>query len=251
MLKILKPNRGSVLVFSLIVLSILLSAAVTVATVSVSNRGSTLSTDNSNQSFQVANSGVEIVLRQIYKVTPTHADINALATALGGGAACASGIVTQTGVAGGSIRVFFYDKDDNVIDCTDTNWRGKVVGIKSEGTASGTTRLVETAVAAASDYAWVGIHTGGTIYYRSVTAPRGGWYRYTSGNHSPTKVCTDAGFLYATGACKVHDLIGGYTVESTYSYWLHDELGSSGIDCEYSIGWSDADPSSMKILCAK
>ena len=109
----------------------------------------------------------------------------------------------------------------------------------------------ETAVAAASDYAWVGIHTGGTIYYRSVTAPRGGWYRYTSGNHSPTKVCTDAGFLYATGACKVHDLIGGYTVESTYSYWLHDGLGSSGIDCEYSIGWSDADPSSMKILCAK
>ena len=62
MFKIFKPKKGSVLVFSLIVLSILLSAAVAVATVSVSNRKSTLSTDKSNQSFQVANSGVELVL---------------------------------------------------------------------------------------------------------------------------------------------------------------------------------------------
>ena len=118
--------------FSLIVLSILLSAAVAVATVSVANRRSTLSTAKSNQSFQVADSGVELVLQQIYKPVPTHANLNVLATALGGGATCSGGSIVKTGVSGGDIRVSFYDKNDGLVSCTDSSWRSKVVGIKSE-----------------------------------------------------------------------------------------------------------------------
>jgi uncharacterized membrane protein len=62
-----KPNKGSVLVFSLIVLSIVLSAALSVAVVNVSNRKSAGSTGQSVQSFQVADSGVEMALEAIYK----------------------------------------------------------------------------------------------------------------------------------------------------------------------------------------
>lgn len=134
------------LVFSLIVLSILFASAVAVATVAVSDRRLIMSTDKSNQSFQVANSGIEMVLRQIYKSVPTHANLNDLATALGGGAACSGGSIQKTGVAGGDVKVSFYDEDDNLIGCADTSWRSKLVGVKSEGTVAGTTRLLEMAV---------------------------------------------------------------------------------------------------------
>lgn len=141
--------KGSVLVFSLIVLAILLSAAITVATVSVINRRSTLTTTESNQSFQVANSGLELIMKEIYKNGSTHASLNALATALGGGATCSGSTITKTNVAGGTITVSFFDNANAPINCTDTDWRSKVADVKSEGTFSGSTRVVETAIAAA------------------------------------------------------------------------------------------------------
>lgn len=142
--------KGSVLVFSLIVLAILLSAAITVATVSVINRRSTLTTTESNQSFQVANSGLELIMKEIYKNGSTHASLNALATALGGGATCSGSTITKTNVAGGTITVSFFDNAKAPINCTDTDWRSKVADVKSEGTFSGSTRVVETAIAAGS-----------------------------------------------------------------------------------------------------
>ncbi len=248
MFKIFKPKKGSVLVFSLIVLSILLSAAVAVATVSVANKKSTLSTDKSNQSFQVANSGVELVLRQIYKTVPTHATLNALATALGGGAACAGGSITKTGVAGGDVRVSFFDKDDNLIGCADTNWRGKVVGVKSEGTAFGTTRLVETAVAAAGDYGWVqidpGVFTGaGWTHY----------VNYAAGNHSAQQMCINAGYLHYTGACQTTTTAQATTfvVTGTVIGALRPD-GTSFISCQYWAANTYFDnAATSKILCMK
>lgn len=141
--------KGSVLVFSLIVLAILLSAAITVATVSVINRRSTLTTTESNQSFQVANSGLELIMKEIYKNGSTHPSLGAMATALGGGATCSGGTITKTNVAGGTITVSFFDNARAPINCTDTDWRSKVADVKSEGTFSGSTRVVETAIAAA------------------------------------------------------------------------------------------------------
>ena len=142
----LKSSRGSVLVFSLIILSIILSAAITVATVSVTNQRSASSTGKSVQSFQVADSGIELALQKIYK--GNYATLNALATGMGGAASCTGGAISKNNVVGGSIKVSFYDNDGNLVTCTDTAWRDKVVRIKSEGAAFGTTRVVETAVAA-------------------------------------------------------------------------------------------------------
>lgn len=146
----LLPKKGSVLVFSLIILSIILSAAITVATVSVTNQRSASSTGKSVQSFQVADSGIELALQKIYK--GNYATLNALATGMGGAASCTGGAISKNNVVGGSIKVSFYDNDGNLVTCTDTAWRDKVVRIKSEGAAFGTTRVVETAVAAAGDF---------------------------------------------------------------------------------------------------
>ncbi len=262
MFKTLKPKQGSVLVFSLIVLSILLSAAVAVATVSVANRRSTFSTAKSSQSFQVADSGAELILQQIYKTVPTHADINALAAALGGEATCSGGVITKNNVVGGNIRVSFFDQNDALIGCADTAWRSKVVAIKSEGTTAGTTRLVETAVAAGSDFGWVnlvgGSHSGGTLGLGT-----GSSYSYYvrwegDGDHSPTKICRDAGYLYATGACRSRgtgnmspyhvtgSVIGAYDTGAHMSWmsclaWVVSSVSYSYFDVS----------TNSEILCAK
>ncbi len=260
MFRTLKLKQGSVLVFSLIVLSILLSAAVAIATVSVANRQSTFSTAKSNQSFQVADSGAELILQQIYKTVPTHASMSALAAALGGGATCAGGAITKSGVAGGNIKVSFYDQNDNLIDCADTAWRSKVVAIKSEGTAGGTTRLVETAVAAGSDFGWVnlvgGPHAGGVLQKNNTYDYYVAWFDGL--DHSATKICQDAGYLYAVGACRAQgtgnmaayyvggSIVGARNVTSTGS-WLSclAWAGTSESSAYFSV---DA---RSEILCAK
>ncbi len=140
-----KINQGSVLVFSLIILSIILSAAITVATVSVTNQRSATATGKSVQSFQVADSGIELALQKIYKGTYTSSD--SLATAMTG-MTCSGTTLTKSDVAGGNVSLTLFDNSNNPINCSDTSWRDKVVKVKSEGSAFGTTRVVETAVAA-------------------------------------------------------------------------------------------------------
>ncbi len=143
MLKFFQVKRGSVLVFSLIILSIMLSAALTITAVTLSNRKSAGSTAESVQSFQVADSGVEQVLRKIYK--GSYTTISTL------DASCVSGVVSFS-VSGGTVKVTFLDENGNFIDCNDSAWRSRLTKIKAEGTitASGTTRVIETAVAAVS-----------------------------------------------------------------------------------------------------
>ena len=140
-----KPNKGSVLVFSLIVLSIVLSAALSVTVVNVSNRKSAGSTGQSVQSFQVADSGVEKALKEIYK--GSYTDLNAMRASITGSTACSGGKFSFP-VSGGSSTVTFFDADNTIIDCASTTWRDDVAKIKVEGTSVGTTRVIETAVAA-------------------------------------------------------------------------------------------------------
>lgn len=141
-----KPNKGSVLVFSLIVLSIVLSAALSVAVVNVSNRKSAGSTGQSVQSFQVADSGVEKALKEIYK--GSYTDLNAMAGALSSSCTPGSGKFAPFNVSGGTASVTFFDTNNQPIECTSTTWRDDVAKIKVEGTSAGTTRVIETAVAA-------------------------------------------------------------------------------------------------------
>ena len=138
-------SKGSVLVFSLIVLSIVLSAALSVAVVNVSNRKSAGSTGQSVQSFQVADSGVEKALKEIYK--GSYTDLSTMRASITGSTACSNGSFSFP-VSGGTSTVTFFDTDNAVIGCTESDWRNLVAKIKVEGTSAGTTRVIETAVAA-------------------------------------------------------------------------------------------------------
>lgn len=134
--------KGSVLVFSLIILSIMLVTSLMLLSSASMEQKSALSTGNSTRSFQVADAGIEQVLYQIYR---KHlGSIGDLAGELG--ISCDDGTVTDED-AGWSVR--FYDLDGNVMtDCADDGWRDRVAAIKSEGAAQGTIRAVEVVVAA-------------------------------------------------------------------------------------------------------
>ena len=140
-----KPTKGSILVFSLIVLSVILSAALSITAVTVSNRKSAGSTSQSVQSFQVADSGVEKALKEIYK--GSYADLSTMASAFG--TSCLSGSFSFP-VSGGTSTVTFFDTNNAILTCASPTWRDDVAKIKVEGTSAGTTRVIETAVAAAS-----------------------------------------------------------------------------------------------------
>lgn len=240
-----KPNKGSVLVFSLIVLSIVLSAALSVAVVNVSNRKSAGSTGQSVQSFQVADSGVEKTLKEIYK--GSYTDLNAMAGALSSSCTPGSGKFAPFNVSGGTASVTFFNTNNQPIECTSPTWRDDVAKIKVEGTSAGTTRVIETAVAAANACAWKTIDSGGTQEVNHV--------RYTDGaDHSPNAVCVKAGYHYYSGACRFVDASDRHYQGSVLSN-QQTYFPNWGITCLYGQGsyasyfFSNRDDS--EVLCCK
>lgn len=149
--------RGSALVFSLVVLSFLLISALSVATVSVTNKRSVLTSKNSTLSFQIADSAAEKILQQIYKVSDISStpftDLGALAGALGSGVDCK--ITPNPDVIQGTdYTVVFFENTGtatepifDAITCDDPNWRINIVKMKILGTFGGVTRAIEVGIA--------------------------------------------------------------------------------------------------------
>jgi len=143
--------RGSSLVFSLVVLSFLLMSAVSLAVVSVTNRRSALASKNSTLAFQVADTGAEEILYQIYKVNDSVtsgplADLDALASKIST-ATCASGVLTK----GTQYEAMFYECTDasscSSIACGDNSWRDNITKMKIFGKTGGVTRAIEVGIA--------------------------------------------------------------------------------------------------------
>lgn len=140
-----KPVRmkGSVLVFSLIVLSFMLVSALSLAAAAVSEQRSSFFTDKSNRSFQAADSGVETILQQIYSGSFDASKLSALGE---DASDCTAGEISGT-IGAGTYRISFFDNNGvQLTDCDDTAWRAKTVKIKSEGRAGNTTRAVEVGI---------------------------------------------------------------------------------------------------------
>lgn len=143
-------KKGSALVFSLIILFFLLVSALSVATVSVTEKRALLSSNKTNVAFQVADSGIEMVLQKVYKSTPAPATLNALAAAIGAGVKCddtGSYTTISFNAAQGKVIIAFY-KGVNGTDlytgsCTATDWLNDVNKIKSTGMYGNTVRSVE------------------------------------------------------------------------------------------------------------
>lgn len=150
-LRFLFPQKGFVLVFSLIVMAFLLISSFSIATLSAVERRTSSATDRSTRSFQIADSGAELVLQKIYK--GGFSTLDDLADSLD--TECDSQGEIRSTINSGTYTVSFYEKDsDGDIKklthsvCDDIAWRDRVVQIKSEGVSQGTTRAIEVEVAA-------------------------------------------------------------------------------------------------------
>lgn len=87
----MKNNKGSIIVFALIVLSFVLIAAFSVAAVTLVERRSANVSVNSATAFQNADKGMEAFLQQLYKELDQNDTLDDMAAALGSGYSCAEG----------------------------------------------------------------------------------------------------------------------------------------------------------------
>lgn len=139
--------KGSVLVFSLVILAFSLISALSIAAISSTDRTASFATEKSSRSFQVADSGMEVILYKIYKendvASPVHPTLENLDIS------CDQGEITGVTDTGGTYTISFYDKQKNKFtNCTAGNWRTEIIRIKSEGTSGNTTRAVEVGLSA-------------------------------------------------------------------------------------------------------
>jgi len=138
-------NKGSVLAFSLIIMGMMLVVALGLASVSSIERKTSSSTNKSNQSFQVADSGVEMVLNRIKNAAGLVDIAN-----LGSGLTCdaTTGNISAS-LSNGTVDVALLDEAGAPVSCnSSTRTLADVKKIKSVGTFAGTTRAIEAAVAA-------------------------------------------------------------------------------------------------------
>ncbi len=131
------PLKGSTLVFSLVVLTFFLISALSVATVSVTEKRVSFSTAKSNISLQVADSGAEALLKKIYKDNPSTPN---------GLGDCSDGVISGS-VGVGEYAVSLYDDNDNRIACDAADWRTEVRRLQSKGSYANTTRGIAVEVA--------------------------------------------------------------------------------------------------------
>jgi hypothetical protein len=151
-----KTKKASAIVFALIVLSVILITAISVAAVTMTERRSSMATDKSVQSFQIADSGAEIMLNQIYK--GENDNLNSLAVSLG--KTCSGGSIGSSISSEKTYTVNFYKSDGKLMGCGDPI--SDITNIKSIGSYASTTRAISVAVAA-SQGARVWVNDGDAV----------------------------------------------------------------------------------------
>lgn len=157
-----KKLKGSVLGFSLMLLSLLLFSGITLVSVSVLERKASFSTQKSVIAFQAADSGMERVLKRIYvNNSPTLATVplngavsdgtlSTLASNLAqaSSTSCSGGVISGTNNSGTNytFQVAFYDTNGALIACNNNQWRDRVIRVRSEGFYQRTSRVIETGI---------------------------------------------------------------------------------------------------------
>lgn len=136
--------RGSVLVFSMIILAFLLVSGISIATVANSETRSSLSVDRSSVAFQAADGGAETILVQVYS-----GDYDACP---GSGSCqlsqlgpCSNGVISGT-IGQSAYQVTFYTASGQITSCSNTDWRTQALRIKSVGTHGSTVRAIEAGI---------------------------------------------------------------------------------------------------------
>lgn len=144
--------RGSALVFSMLVLTMLLAIAVSGATITIATKQSARGTEKSILALQTADGAIEEMLFQIYQGSGNN-DLDDIAdNVLGAGhASCSGGVISGYFDSGtGRYAVMFYRSVNSAVGdriaCNDPAWRSKVIHIVAVGTFAGTTRAIDAGV---------------------------------------------------------------------------------------------------------
>jgi len=133
-------RKGSILVLSLVILSLMLVTSLTVLSSATLQKKAAVSTGNATRSFQTADSAVEQMLYQLYKVSYTSKTLDDFAAAVG--ASCSNGILTSAS----GWRARFYTSSGGMTNCPGAGWRDTVTKLKVEGQTNGAVRAVEVDV---------------------------------------------------------------------------------------------------------
>lgn len=158
-----EKQRGSIIAFTLIVLSFILTSGLAVITVASLERKSGLVTQKSVVAFQAADSGAERILKRMYidnspsimsvakNGTMTDATLNDLAQNMVNiGATCDTAIdaivATSDSTPAYTFQATFLDGSDTLIDCADATWRDKVVRMRVDGFYRQTARVIEMGI---------------------------------------------------------------------------------------------------------
>lgn len=142
-------RRGSVLAYTLILLSVVLLAAIGIATVSVTNERGALLSNRSVSSFQVADTGSQAAIAEIRNTLSSGGAQLSDLTVAGGSCSNAGGFATISSSNSGTVGDYtltFYDKDENQLKCSDN--LSQIATVKSVGVYRDTSRAVKVAVAA-------------------------------------------------------------------------------------------------------
>lgn len=143
-------KKGSILVYSIIILAMMLVIAVGMSFVAITEKKSASTTDASAQSYQTADSG----LQQAVNVFSSADSGKTLGEVFG--ADCSAGKISKTSASMGNYEISFSKMEDAssfVNDC-DITKIAEIKNIKSVGTYNNTVRAVEVAVAASGNIDW-------------------------------------------------------------------------------------------------
>ncbi len=159
-----KKLKGSVLVFSLLVLFIMLSLTLTAVMLVIFSKGSSRSTEKSIIAFQIADGAAENMLQRLYQGEPdaTLDDFTDSLFGTGpngtGKPTCYGGVISgQLPLSSGTYAVTFLESDNKKLQCNGTGyddyctWRKKLSHIVANGTYSGVTRAIDVSVELPSD----------------------------------------------------------------------------------------------------
>ncbi len=154
-----KPThlRGSVLVFTLLILAVILSTALSAAGIVVLGKNSSRATEKSALAFQIADGAAENVLKRIYKDTDDTLETLANGLYAEGGQGrptCDNGTVRGVlpNASSGTYAVTFLDYNDDPLECSGTGyatyneWRRKLAKIISSGSYGSATRAIDIAI---------------------------------------------------------------------------------------------------------
>lgn len=130
-------RSGSVLIFALIALGLVLTTALSLSVLTVSGSRTSISTNKSVVALQWADTGIELALQKIYKddedvrggAASAYSDLDDFANAFGTSVDCASSIIALPPSSGAEVELIFRDGDGELIACGDADWRDLLGGV--------------------------------------------------------------------------------------------------------------------------